>query len=109
MAWILLDDNNVVAQKKYSYENGFIEVSDDICCGMVQQSDGSFINPPQTNADKLQLLRDARNLLLENTDWWAVQDRVMSQAEKDYRQALRDITDSATSLDDVTWPTKPQG
>ena len=28
-------------------------------------------------------------------------------AMKTYRQALRDITDSATSLDDVTWPTKP--
>ena len=28
-------------------------------------------------------------------------------AAKAYRQALRDITDGATSLDDVTWPTKP--
>ena len=26
---------------------------------------------------------------------------------KTYRQSLRDITDSATSLDDVTWPEKP--
>ena len=25
-----------------------------------------------------------------------------------YRQALRDITDSYTSLDDVVWPTKPE-
>ena len=24
-----------------------------------------------------------------------------------YRTALKDITDSATSLDDVTWPEKP--
>ena len=28
-------------------------------------------------------------------------------AWKTYRDALRDITDSATSLDDVTWPEKP--
>ena len=55
----------------------------------------------------MEQLRDKRNQKLAETDWWAVQDRVMSQAEKDYRQALRDITDSATSLDDVTWPTKP--
>ena len=27
--------------------------------------------------------------------------------EKKYRQDLRDITKTATSLDDVTWPTKP--
>jgi len=31
----------------------------------------------------------------------------MSDAMTTYRQALRDITSSATSLDDVTWPTKP--
>jgi len=31
----------------------------------------------------------------------------MTDAQTAYRQALRDITSSATSLDDVTWPTKP--
>jgi len=31
----------------------------------------------------------------------------MTAAQTAYRQALRDITNSATSLDDVTWPTKP--
>jgi hypothetical protein len=31
----------------------------------------------------------------------------MTSAQTTYRQALRDITSSATSLDDVTWPTKP--
>jgi hypothetical protein len=25
-----------------------------------------------------------------------------------YRQALRDITDTYTSLEDVVWPTKPE-
>ena len=34
-------------------------------------------------------------------------DRTMTSAQTTYRQALRDITNSATSLDDVTWPTKP--
>ena len=42
------------------------------------------------------------------TDWWASSDLTMSDARTAYRQALRDITDSATSLDDVTWPTKPE-
>ena len=107
MAWVLIE-NNVVIRSQSSSEDGLVEVSDDICCGQVRQSDGSFINPTQSDDDKLEALRDARNLLLTVTDWWAVQDRTMSQAEKDYRQALRDITDSATSLDDVTWPTKPE-
>ena len=107
MAWVLIDENNFVIRKQVSPEDGLVEVSDNVWCGQVRQSDGSFVNPTQSDADKLEVLRDARNSLLSETDWWAVQDRAMSQAEKDYRQALRDITDSATSLDDVTWPSKP--
>lgn len=52
-------------------------------------------------------LRAERNAKLAETDWWASSDLTMTQAQIDYRQALRDITDNATSLDDVTWPTKP--
>ena len=34
----------------------------------------------------------------------------MTQAQSDYRQALRDITDTYSSMDDegFAWPTKPQ-
>ena len=52
-------------------------------------------------------LRQERDRRLAETDWWAGSDHTMTQAQIDYRQALRDITDNATSLDDVTWPTKP--
>lgn len=58
-------------------------------------------------AEPMNLLREKRNRLLAETDWWASSDLTMTQAQTDYRQALRDITDNATSLDDVTWPTKP--
>jgi hypothetical protein len=60
-----------------------------------------------TAEEKLEQLRVTRDVLLSNTDVWALSDRTMTQAQIDYRQALRDITDNATSLDDVTWPTKP--
>ena len=59
------------------------------------------------NAEPMRLLREERNLRLAETDWWASSDLTMTSAQTTYRQALRDITDSATSLDDVTWPTKP--
>ena len=58
-------------------------------------------------AEPMRLLREERNKRLAETDWWAMSDRTMTEAQTNYRQALRDITDSATSLDDVTWPTKP--
>ena len=59
------------------------------------------------NAEPMRLLREERDRRLAETDWWAVSDRTMTSEQTTYRQALRDITDSATSLDDVTWPTKP--
>tara|TARA_R100000353_G_scaffold166206_1_gene127646 strand:- start:257 stop:592 length:336 start_codon:yes stop_codon:yes gene_type:complete len=59
------------------------------------------------SAEPMRLLREERDRKLAETDWWASSDLTMTQAQTDYRQALRDITDNATSLDDVTWPTKP--
>ena len=58
-------------------------------------------------AEPMRLLREERDRLIAATDWWASSDLTMSAERTAYRQALRDITESATSLDDVTWPTKP--
>ena len=60
-----------------------------------------------TSAEPMRLLREERDRLIATTDWWASSDLTMTDAQTAYRQALRDITDSATSLEDVTWPTKP--
>ncbi len=62
-----------------------------------------------TDEEKLEQLRTSRNLLLMNTDSWALVDRNMSQEQKDYRQALRDITKTYSSISDegFAWPTKP--
>ena len=56
----------------------------------------------------MNMLRMERNKKLVETDFYALSDVTMSSEMSTYRQALRDITDSATSLDDVTWPTKPE-
>lgn len=58
-------------------------------------------------AEPMKLLRAERDKRLAEVDWWASSDLTMNSARTTYRQALRDITSSATSLDDVTWPTKP--
>ena len=60
-----------------------------------------------TTESNLIALRQERNAKLAETDWWASSDLTMTSAQTTYRQALRDITTSATSLDDVSWPTKP--
>jgi hypothetical protein len=66
------------------------------------------------SAEPMDNLRRVRNKKLAETDWVVIKEReeggsVSNFADwKTYRQALRDITDSATSLDDVTWPEKPE-
>jgi len=62
-------------------------------------------------AEPLRLLRQQRNQLLAQSDWMAVSDRVMTQAQIDYRQALRDLPQTADpqldeqgNLTNVTWP-----
>ena len=55
----------------------------------------------------LNMLREQRNLLISKTDWWASADLTMTDAQKKYRQDLRDITKTYKSLDDVKWPTEP--
>ena len=59
------------------------------------------------NAEPLKLLREERNRRIAETDWWASSDLTMSTERKTYRQALRDITKTYSSLDDVVWPDKP--
>ena len=58
--------------------------------------------------EPINALREERNRRIAETDWWASSDLAMSQAQTDYRQALRDITQSYGSLDEVVWPTKPE-
>ena len=59
-------------------------------------------------ASKLSELRTERNRRLAETDHWIFSDTPdITSEQTTYRQALRDITKSATSLDDVSWPEKP--
>ena len=61
---------------------------------------------------KMQELRDARSMFLRDTDWVITKSLEtgvpIPQAWQEYRQALRDITNVYTCLDDVIWPTKPE-
>ena len=58
-------------------------------------------------AEPMKLLRAERNMKLVETDWWASSDLTMTDAQKKYRQDLRDITKTYDSLEKVKWPTKP--
>ena len=55
-------------------------------------------------------LRQKRNSLLTATDYLALSDNTLTTEMSTYRQALRDLTNGLTTLDEVnavTFPTKP--
>jgi len=58
-------------------------------------------------AEPMRLLRAERDRRIAETDWWASSDLTMTAEQTAYRQALRDVPENYTSLDDVVWPTKP--
>ncbi len=62
-------------------------------------------------SEPLAELRAERNTKLAETDWEIIMHKEkgtnIPAALKTYRQALRDITNDYTSLDDVVWPEKP--
>lgn len=84
---------------------------------VVEEGVARILNPIEINeADQQNLfsvalneLRQERNKKLEQTDWWAVGDRTMTQEQINYRQALRDITETYSSIEDVVWPEMPEG
>ena len=57
-------------------------------------------------------LRQQRNQLLAETDFYALSDVTLSEDMTTYRQALRDLTAGLSTVEDVenvTYPTKPEG
>ena len=58
-------------------------------------------------AQPLKELRAERDRKIAETDWWASSDLTMTPEQTAYRQALRDITATYSSLEDVVWPVKP--
>ena len=55
-------------------------------------------------------LRDKRNRLLAETDFYGNSDVTMSDDMTTYRQALRDLPagkDTVDKCENATWPTKP--
>jgi hypothetical protein len=65
---------------------------------------------PQVELDMaMETLRAKRNKLLAATDYLALSDNTMTEEDRTYRQALRDITEGLTTVaqvNAVVFPTK---
>ena len=52
------------------------------------------------------VLREKRNILLHDTDWWVLRGSI-TEAQTTYRQALRDLPANTPDPADPTWPVAP--
>lgn len=91
---------------------GLTWISDD--CEKPTENELNLKKAELQAAEPLRLLRQQRNQLLQQSDWMAVSDRTMTQAQIDYRQALRDLPETADpqldengNLTNVNWPEEP--
>lgn len=110
---IPLDSNNqdFIQLRYWSFDNNQWETRTERDGAYMVWNNNSWVL--DTNALIVEI-RQHRDTLLFNSDWTQIPDSPLTTAKKaewaTYRQALRDIPEdysSATSLDDVVWPTKP--
>ena len=72
----------------------------------IESDDGKDPEVP-SNDWYLKVLRNKRNQLLAETDFYALSDVTMSDERKTYRQALRDLPANTSDPANPTYPTKP--
>ena len=97
-AQISINDNDI---NQITWHNGTPPISAEQILAII----------PQVELDiAMETLRAKRNKLIAETDYLALSDNTLSEAMSTYRQALRDITNGITTIEQansVTWPTKP--
>jgi len=93
-----------------------INTGDSIIQGIYRQNEYKIIDGKAQSytPDFLNRLRKKRDYLLQQCDWTQTFDTPLTDSKKaewvTYRQALRDLpanNSSATSFNDVTFPTEP--
>ena len=99
------DGNKIPNDQRMCWEHAIV-IQDGVTKPTKEEFDAVYNE--LVSAYPMQQLRAERNQRLANTDWWASSDLTMTDEQKAYRQALRDITETYTSLDDVVWPVAPE-
>ena len=94
-----------ISAYKRSREQMHAQVQDQCLCLGIEYVESDFIETYDCQEAKY-----FARLELNDTDWIAAKANdtgvPMSDAWKNYRQAMRNMINS-TSTDDITWPTKP--
>ncbi len=103
-------DARIAEHSEQSYLNEFVTDLDNKIVNL-DTLQVETVTPPNIVTE---WFKQRRNLHLTDSDWTQGADSPLSDSKKaewaTYRQALRDITNGLTTVEDVnavTWPTKP--
>ena len=69
----------------------------------------AFVNPPApvvTTDQAFTTLREKRDTLLHDTDWWVLRGSI-TEEQTSYRRALRDLPANTADPANPTWPVAP--
>ena len=83
-----------------------VQTGEKITRSFTQQEKDNIADAQPTTDEKWANIRITRDSLLRDCDWWASSDLTMSDAQKAYRKALRDVP-TQSDVDNITWPDKP--
>ena len=82
-------------------DNGIIDVA------AFQAAINAVNTTTEASKNAFGVLREDRTKKLAETDWWGASDLTMTDAQKKYRQDLRDLPANTSDPTNPTWPTKP--
>ena len=72
-----------------------------------QQEKDNIAAAQPSDEDKWVRVRQQRDMLLHECDWWGISDNTMSDEQTAYRKLLRDLPASESNPDDIVYPSKP--
>lgn len=101
---VYLDDEGELAHELYDHEpEGGSPLPDGV---VTPDTLGAKIAEVRVS-EAWRELREERDRLIAETDWWASSDRTMTAEQTAYRQALRDLPANTVDPANPVWPTKP--
>ena len=107
------DANNI---RRTPADVGATYISDERAAELGWTKVGAYYESPvpaRSAADKLATIRAKRDALLADCDFTQLPDAPLTTDKKAawsaYRQALRDMPEKCTNLDNPTWPSPPEG
>ena len=108
LGWLPVIETNVTPDSNEVFDSDEVTINEDKVQIVHRVRDMTVEELTVRDRESWRSMREIRNTLLSETDWWASSDLNITQDQKDYRQALRDLPANTSDPTNITWPEKPE-